>query len=188
MKNPDSKILVVHLMGITNSGKSTLIEAAKAQDYYNIGFVEVGKEMRKRYSPETFKGKGAMDSTEEEVLQIFHEQMQAAKDAGANLILVDGQPRMPSQIPIMMNSPRRKYILLKESDEVILERIKNRDSDPAAVELSMQRFKNDKVQIFDVLTDLIRMNEPVKVVSVMDDYHGQPEILLRTLITYAETL
>lgn len=186
-KTPMSKEpLIVSLMGITNSGKSTIINAAKAIDYYKIGFVEVGKEMRRRYPPETFKGKGAMASTEDEVLEIYHEQLQAAKDSGAKLIFIDGQPRMACQVPMMLENPNRKFLVIKEDDEVILERIKNRDTDPKAVELSMLRFNNDKVQLFDVMTALLRAKEEVYVTSVMEDFHGEVDILIRTLITQAE--
>lgn len=124
---------------------------------WKTGLVEVGKEMRRRHDPSFFKGKGAMPETEAEAFCIFREQFVKAYEEGAEFIFIDGQPRMASQvnscIPYARKYSSDVYLMFVHvEDEEAAERAVARDSySPAALDLSMKRLKNDKIQLFDVL-------------------------------------
>lgn len=159
------KKTALFLLGITNSGKSTLLH--KFQSELQCGTVEVGKEMRRRHPPEYFKGRGAMQETEEEALQIFKQQFFVGTQADQpNLVVIDGQPRMLSQIePCFSYAQSLGYIpkvgVLGCSDEKIKQRIQQRDTTRQAFELSMKRMVNDKVQLHEVLVELIKHKVPL---------------------------
>jgi len=158
--------LIIFVLGVTNTGKSSVMQDSPkyAMDCFkNVGLVQVGKEMRRRYPPTHFNGMGAPDNIELEAIEIFLEQLKQRKQQRCDLILVDGQPRRYSQIDIMLNhAPRRAFLHLTASHEVLLERAAVRDSeDPDKLSLSLARLKNDKIQLYDVLSELSLMQERV---------------------------
>lgn len=133
---------IIFVMGLTCSGKTTMIEAV--QKFYPVGLIQVGKEMRRRHPPEYFKGLGAMDETEDEVWGIFLEQL--ASHADKEVILVDGQPRSVTQVEKCIDLVRDRekvFVWLATPVDEIKKRAEARDDSEAAKELTMQRIVND---------------------------------------------
>ena len=159
---------IVYVMGITCVGKSTFMEKTKDVLNSKVGLVEVGKEMRKRYLPERFRGQAAMEDTEDEVFEIYTEQVDQFIRAECNLILVDGQPRFESQVSrIWEHLPeiKRSCLWLFVSDEVVTARINKRfPKDASSHGLSVKRITNDKIQLFPVLWQLLNRN--IKITSL----------------------
>lgn len=151
--------MIVYVIGVTCAGKSFFLD--KYRDDPNVGLVEVGKEFRKRYPPGHFEGKGAMEKTEKEALQIYDEMVEANRDK--NVILVDGQPRQVSQVKTVVNRYLRPEIVLwlHASDNMIEKRIALRD--PASQELARQRSVNDRVQLYDTLYYLYKTGITIHV-------------------------
>jgi adenylate kinase family enzyme len=145
---------LISVFGVTNSGKSTLMNRAK--DIAGVGTIEVGKEMRRRYPPGHFDGKGAMQKTEEEVWSIVDEQYDLAASNGARVVLIDGQPRLPEQIPNMLaRFGEFDVIWLTCPHGVLLKRAEGRD-EHRALDLSMKRLVNDYQQLYDTLAAYFR--------------------------------
>lgn len=143
---------LIGIVGVTNSGKTTLLDHLRNEPW--VGMAEIGKEMRKRYPPSHFKGRGAMKETEAEVWEIFKQHHQEAVDRGCQVLLCDGQPRLPEQVGIM----RRRYgpvslLQLYAPLRVLCDRAARRDAEPEALELSWQRLTNDYVQLYQVLAE-----------------------------------
>lgn len=141
---------IFYVLGTTCSGKTTLIELAQQRFPETIGVIEVGKALRQKYPPSYFDGQGAPEKTELEALEIFESQLQANRHK--RVVFVSGQPRRISQIQPTIGTYGGEVLLLYADDEVLEQRAKRRTGDNQ--ELSLQRMKNDKMQIFDVLVRL----------------------------------
>lgn len=159
-----------YLMGITCSGKDYFIELAVKLYPDIFGAVQVGKEFRRRYPPDYFKGSAAPAHTEQEAIDIFKEQHNAAVFAGCSCILVSGQPRRPSQVASCLSYAPGDIIFMYTPDEIVLERIAKRfENDPASKLLSMQRVVNDKVQLYDTIFECLRRNVDFKTINTQED-------------------
>lgn len=146
------EIIMVGLVGVTNSGKSTLLNALRSDP--TIGLIEVGKEMRRRHPPEYFDGQGAMAKTEAEVWEIVDEQYAAAVRSGRRMVICDGQPRLPGHVEKMVERFGLLHLLQLHADhDVLEERARRRDSDPQTLELSHRRLTNDYIQLYQVLAE-----------------------------------
>lgn len=161
-------------MGITSVGKSTFINSAPPD---RVAKVEVGKEMRRRYPPERFRGLAAMPDTEDEVFEIYQEQLREAYRSGKEFILVDGQPRMVSQIRRVMEfypMIPREAIWLHVDDTILEERIEARfPDDPGSRELAVKRMTNDKTQLFPVIFELLRIDTPITTINHTDAFNHE---------------
>lgn len=173
---------IIYVLGVTCSGKDTMMDRAD-QMYPNlVGLVNVGKEFRKRYPPEYFKGKGAMQSTEVEAREIFEEQLNARISEGKKLILVSGQPRLTSQLKFTMDKYPGTLLWMHVSDETLLKRLEGRfPGDPGAFELSKKRLINDRVQLFDVMFEVLKRGYPF--LTFNGDYE-QTDALIHNLIHF----
>jgi len=155
--------LIVYLIGPSCAGKGTFIASERNRE--NVAFVEVGREFRKRYPPEHFRGCGSPDHLEAEALQIFQEQFTAALTDCPDIIYVDGQPRRTSQViptaPPQFN--RRMYLIISAADTVLaaraLQRFGGENNEGYAI--CRKRAVNDRVDLFDVLHALILKGERV---------------------------
>lgn len=138
-----------------------------------VGSVSVGSEMRRRHPPSFFRGQAAMPETEEEVWEIYRGQLDAALDAKCDVVFVDGQPRMISQVSAVVSDmddrfprdggpPRRSlweypalFMHLVAPDKELIRRMEIRDGDdPEKLKLSRSRMSRDKEQLYDVLADI----------------------------------
>lgn len=145
-----------YVMGTTCAGKDHLVDHLEAT-YPDVGSVRVGKIMRERYPPDYFKGMGAPAHTEAEALQIFEEEL--AKNKDKDNVFIIGQPRRLSQVKLTIGKYPGHVIWLWAPDEVIEERINVRfPNDPASRQLALDRIKNDKLQLYEVLFALITDN------------------------------
>lgn len=147
------KKTVIAVGGVTCAGKSTLMQALAQMPHF--GTIEVGKEMRKRYPPEFFKGKAAMKETEEEVWQIFDEQYKKhLRDPDCAAIFSDGQPRLPSQVYRMYNMiGPYNFIMMHASRERLERRARQRSTDQGNLDLALARITNDNAQLYEVLLE-----------------------------------
>jgi hypothetical protein len=150
-------IKTFYLMGITCTGKDYFIERAMQRHPTLFGCVQVGKEFRRRYTASHFQGSAAPDHTEREAIEIFEEQHEQAVKDGFKYILVSGQPRRLSQIePCLTFSKGGTIIFMRTPHETILERLSIRfENDKEGYDLSMQRLVNDKIQLYDVIFELL---------------------------------
>lgn len=156
----------IYVIGLTCSGKDYFIERAVELYPEVFAAVQVGKELRKRYSPEYFKGSGAPEHTEEEALNIFKEQWSIANNNGAKIILVSGQPRRISQVPIVFTFASGSVLWLYANDATIKERISKRFiDDQPAYHLACERIVNDRIMYYDVLHSLIAYKIPIETFS-----------------------
>jgi hypothetical protein len=154
---------LVHVMGVTNAGKSTFIAKAPAA----WGRVEVGKMMRAKYPPDYFKGSAAPAHTAAEAWQMYLAGIADCEDRGCGIVLVDGQPRDHKQTDAVLASRRhgrflRMFLHLWAPAAVLTERARARDAgDAAKMALSQQRLRNDVGPNYDILCRLVAANESV---------------------------
>lgn len=155
----------VSIMGVTCTGKDTLVERMQQLWPDDIGLIQVGKEFRRRYPPEYFKGKAAMPHTEAESWSIFEEQKAAAADKP--LVLVVSQPRMRSQLDeILKRVESINFYLLTCTDDELMRRINKRfeDQKEGWKTLALERVTNDKVQHFDLMVHMIQCGRDIESV------------------------
>lgn len=179
--------MIIHVLGITCAGKDTLMEYI-ASNYEGVGLVQVGKEMRKRHPPEYFKGLGAMQSTEEEVRQIYCEQYGQVKHN--RLVLVSSQPRLISQVSFVYEVDghrKRAFLFIRASDAEINHRVNERfpnwrtdESHLKSRELSLQRINNDRIQNYDTILEIISQGDDDILVYDTEDV----SVMARRLMDY----
>jgi hypothetical protein len=160
---------VFSLMGVTCVGKDYFIERACEQFPHLFGKVQVGKELRKRHSPEYFKGLGCATACYQEALDILKEQYEVSRMVGHKYVLVSGQPRERSQVQPVIDILGSNFmaIWLSADENVIMNRLKDRfKDDPASEELALQRLKNDRVQLYDSFFELLHRGIDVRTVDV----------------------
>lgn len=151
--------LIVFCMGVTCSGKTTFIDFCTEEEE-KIGAIKVGEEMRLRHPTEYFDGLAAMDSTEDEAWEIFNEQLADNVRRGKSIILVDGQPRLPSQVDHCLGIVESqgficKFLWFHVDNEELDKRMNGRfEGQIGALNLAKLRMINDKVQLYDVIQTL----------------------------------
>lgn len=158
---------LISVFGQTNVGKSTFMEYAGKNPTY--GLIEVGKTLRARHPLSYFEGKGAMAHTEQEVWEIVDECK--ARYRECSRIFIDGQPRLPDHVRKLHNRFGEFLLLwLHTHDDTLETRRQARDGgDEAALVLSDKRMSNDRVQLFPVLWEALRLHVPMVPVDT-----GQP--------------
>lgn len=159
------KVTILHLMGATCSGKSTLID--ELVKHQGVGAVQIGKILRKKYGEAYFKGQGAPAHTANEAIQIYMEEIENHVDAGKKLIIVDGQPRDVNQAKIMLNAwPEHKVVFysLFAEHEVREERAKaTRVGDD--LDLTVQRLNNDYKPCYMVAMTLLEHGQKITAID-----------------------
>lgn len=171
--------MFIHILGVTCVGKDSLIEFLAQKFPNDIGTIQVGKEFRKRYPPEFFKGLGAMQSTEDEAYKIYCEEREKCRDK--KHIFVSSQPRLITQVSRIEESEpgtKRLYIFIRCSEEEINRRINERfpldDLEITSSEyhkalnsrhLASDRVINDRIQNYDVLLELIAREAEIIVLE-----------------------
>lgn len=183
---------LVFVLGCTCSGKTTFIETAKASTEFGDLFdsVNIGQILRKRHPPEYFEGKGAMAKTEPEVKALFFDAVHSFVGGNREYLLVDGMPRLVSQLPWVVDAARMydirnvSFLWFHADDDVRLARGIARDSDPAAVELMKNRLVGDKILYYDVLHALIeRYDFLVSTINTTEGSSAYPMILHNLVYT-----
>ena len=172
---------LVFVIGPTNAGKTTLMDAGRKNPY--VGLVEVGKMMRQKYPPEHFKGQANPKHTAVEAWQMFLDGIAAAEAANREIVLVDGQPRDDEQCTasMLMRQPKA-YVNLWASVETREARAKARDgADPAKLALSMARLHGDLPKLYDVMSRVQANGFTVHAVNTEAPGYDANNLLLRLL-------
>lgn len=143
------------VVGATNAGKSTFLQAVKDACGGRAGLVEVGKWMRAKYPPEHFNGQGAPANTAGEAWAMLVDGISKAS-AAAEFVLIDGQPRDLNQcdgIRRQYDTPEYQlaFIHLYASAAERKKRALGRDPvGSAALDLALARVVGDVPPLYDV--------------------------------------
>lgn len=163
---------LVFVMGPTNAGKSTLLDAAR--NLPDFGLIEVGKMMRAKYPPEHFKGQANPKHTAVEAWQMFTDSLAAHTAAGKEYVLVDGQPRDDEQCAAALALPNPKMFLNLWAPVAIREaRARARDTDPEKLALSLARLHGDLPKLYDLISLLNARSVVVSADTSASDYSPQ---------------
>ena len=157
---------VIYVWGSTCVGKSTLMQ--KAKDYSSkVGLCEVGKEFRKKYPPEYFRGQGAPAHTQDEALDILKEFYEKYKEK--KFLLVDGQPRDESQLDTILDlfqdHEQNVWWLFADKHDIRSRIWERFPDDLESRKLAFERVDNDRIQLFDVAWGLL--DKGLKILPVM---------------------
>lgn len=199
-------IPVIFIMGATCSGKGTFCQYAKKELGKDLATFSIGDEMRRRHpDPDYFKGKAALEETQDEVEQIFKEQFEASLASKARIIIVDGQPRLPRAVDHIFKFKNAfldyRFVLLHASAEARKRRIANRFPEPlrvgssddgsvfqkihdswkSNVALAEARLKDDNILLYDVWAHLTLRDQLVTVVNSDGPVETYQPQLLRML-------
>ena len=160
---------IIFVVGTTCVGKSTFLEKAKEILQERAGLVEVGKEFRKRYPPERFRGLAAMPDTEEEAFEIYTEQIREAYRDKCEYILVDGQPRSLTQVERVLafypGITKEAWWLSVDEEEIHSRLVGRSPVYSEDYKLSYARITNDKIQLFPVIWSLIRRGVLIRCIE-----------------------
>ena len=171
---------ILHLMGPTCAGKSTLISRMLVIAPELVGAVEVGKMMRAKYldpksphyQPDFFKGQAAPTHTQAEAWQMYVDGVKAQIAAKKRIILVDGQPRDIQQardVVGLWKSPHRaSYLMIHADQEIRHERAAATRKDDALA-LALQRMEGDYKNCYVVLAELGLRDEVVRWFNTSQD-------------------
>lgn len=158
---------IIHMMGPTCAGKSTLIDTLLALSD-TVHPVQIGKLLRKKYGEDYFKGQGAPVHTQAEALQLYYDTINEGIALGKKVILVDGQPRDLGQArQMMMDWPdhRVTYLMVHADHEVREFRARAGRKPGPDLELAIARLTNDYKNCYVVMTELLRSGRQVDVVD-----------------------
>ncbi len=159
---------IFYVMGCTCVGKSELIVAIKERWGDEFGFVQVGKEFRKKYPPEYFKGQANPEFCHLEALKMYVESMNTCLERNVKAIIVDGQPRN-NQVQFMVNQTflgcSKYFFLLHAPAQARLERAKALfANDPESFNLAERRVIDDERSHYNMLVDLLCTDSRLKIV------------------------
>lgn len=146
--------------------------------------------MRKRHPPEYFKGQAAPRHTQEEAWRLFMEGYESAL-SWAEIIVVDGQPRSLDQNEKIcaLSGVHKQFIFLHAPIGERERRARAKyemgaDKDEGALQLAMDRMKNDILTYHEVLIDLhLRQQQRQSIMyinTLHEDYH--PNLLWAELV------
>jgi adenylate kinase family enzyme len=151
---------LIFVVGATNSGKTTLLEAASKEWPRTTGLVEVGKMLRAKYPPSYFDGQAAPASTAEEAWEMMVSGIGACVREKKSFIYIDGQPRDVNQVERIVGSYynafayRCRFLHLFAPAEIRELRACARDKTKESLELSLRRLQTEPAQLFEVLSRL----------------------------------
>lgn len=157
MSHTFEAIPLIFVIGATNAGKSTLLDAVRP--WPGVGMVEVGKMFRAKYPPEYFAGQANPSHTQVEAWQMFLDAVSARALEGCHVAFVDGQPRDLEQCEAILALPNPKVVLhLWAPTSERKRRAVSRDGLPdvpdelnAKLQLSLSRVTGDLPKLYDVV-------------------------------------
>jgi len=167
---------IIHLMGPTCAGKSTIIDKLTelSQDVFTV---QIGKILRKKYGEDYFKGQAAPEHTRDEALNLYFETINEGISQGKKLILVDGQPRDLDQARVMMKSwpDHRSSFLMVHAEHSIREARARAGRKPGPdLDLAVARLVNDYRNCYVVMIQLLAKGYKVDVVDTGADGFDVP--------------
>lgn len=157
---------IIHLMGPTCAGKSTLIHRLLSIAPKYVHAVEVGKMLRAKYGEAFFKGQAAPQHTQGEAWQMYVEGVKEGIALKRRVILVDGQPRDIQQardICGLWKAPHRSEFVLIHADHEVREARAAAGRKGDSLELAKARLVNDYRNCYVVMTELLKRNEVIRV-------------------------
>lgn len=158
---------ILHLMGPSCAGKSTLIKRVLQISPHTVGAVEVGMMLRAKYGESYFKGQAAPSKTQKEAWDIYVSAVEDCVESGKSLVLVDGQPRdlMQAQmIEGLWKFPHRACFALIHAEHDVRRQRCLADSSRDVRE-RLKRVDNDYRNCYTVMTELLRQHA---IISVYD--------------------
>lgn len=166
---------ILYVMGATNAGKSSLLAAMAEVHRARVALVEVGKAMRAKYldpasphyQPDYFRGQAAPEHTQAEAWSMHLAGIASGVAAGAELILVDGQPRDVPQVQLVCSDICPRYdvrFLMVHCDHAVREaRLRERFPHAGGTEahtqgfrLGSQRMVHDYQSLYLTTTEMMR--------------------------------
>lgn len=166
---------ILHLIGNTCAGKTTLIDRMVALAPDEVGAIQIGQMLRAKYGEDYFKGQAAPDHTQDEAncmyLQGVTDLLQSKK-----LILVDGQPRTPPQVKMCLDVSdavtQTRFLLMHASEEAREKRAKAGRSPGPNLDLALARLQGDYKGSYDVLAELLKTKNGCRPdVKLLDTTH-----------------
>lgn len=159
---------ILHLMGPSCAGKSTLINRLLSIAPDRVCAVEVGKMLRTKYGEAYFKGQAAPANTQAEAWEMYLEGVQAGIAQKMPIILVDGQPRDVQQARDIIGrwrTPHRASFLLLHAEHEERERRCRADNGDRDLNARLQRLTNDYRNCYVVMAHLLMANEVIRVID-----------------------
>ena len=154
----DPRTIVLHLIGPTCAGKSSIIAEAVSLSPDRVRAVEVGKKMREKYPPEHFAGQAAPEHTQAEAWEWYIDGVRQAIRDGVPLVLVDGQPRDIRQARDIATADWRdavRFLMVHAKEESRRQRaVQTRSGD--SLELALARLSNDYRNAYVVNAEIMR--------------------------------
>ncbi len=185
MSSTPESLPLIFVMGVTNTGKSTIMETMRGYEHAGVGLIEVGKMMRAKYPPEYFKGSGAPQHTQAEAWGMMNDGIKAHVDAGRKVALIDGQPRNWEQMQWALSMPNPKsFIHLWAPPQTRLERAHKRDStDVAKLKLTLDRLHDDVLKLYDIIAFLHLRGERVETIDTTSTHYA-PFPAMKSIINH----
>lgn len=174
---------ILHLMGPSCAGKSTLINELLRIAPEDVAAVEVGKMLRAKHGEAAFAGQAAPSWSQAEAWNLYLEGVSAGIAQKRKIILVDGQPRDKQQAVDIVGrwrSPHRSCFLMLWAEHAERERRCRADNGDRDLEKRLQRLTNDYRNCCTVLAQLGLCNEVVRWIDTtsMADCSGLAELVL----------
>lgn len=174
---------ILHLMGPSCAGKSTLIRRLLEVASDQVAAVEVGKMLREKHGEAAFAGQAAPSWSQAEAWNLYLEGVNAGIAQRKKIILVDGQPRDKQQASDIIGrwkSPHQAAFLLLHAEHEERERRCRADNAGRDIEKRLQRLTNDYRNCYTVMAELLRANEVIRVIDTtgMIDCRGLAEMIL----------
>jgi ribose 1,5-bisphosphokinase PhnN len=188
---PAERPLLVFLTGATNSGKTTLMDAARTDR--SFGLVEVGRTMRAKYmdpaspfyKPDYFSGEAAPKHTETEAYGMMLQGISSAWGSECDIVLIDGQPRSPGQCTRILRDFAwwpKVFVNLHAPEDVRRARAEKRDhKNPEALKLALTRVSGDMEAVNEVNQMLVNAGQSLLMFGTYPDDMGRPGRILTIL-------
>jgi hypothetical protein len=158
---------IVHMMGPTCAGKSTIIDRLQllSEDVFTV---QIGRLLRMKYGEDYFKGQAAPEHTRAEALELYFDTINEGLSYGKKIILIDGQPRDLGQAKTMMSSwedHKNAFVLIHADHDIREKRARSGRKPGPDLDLAVARLVNDYANTYTVLVELIAHDYPIDVIN-----------------------
>lgn len=160
--------MLLHLMGPTCAGKSSLIRRLCEIEPERVGAVEVGKMLREKYGEDYFRGQAAPEHTQDEAWSMYVNGVKAQVNYGKSLILIDGQPRDQKQAVDAIgrwSRPMYSSFVMVHADHDTRERRAKTSRVGSSRKLAMKRMMNDYRNCYTVMVQLLALDVPIRILD-----------------------
>lgn len=158
---------IVHLMGPSCAGKTSLIRRCVNIGDGRVGAVEVGRLLREKHGEKAFKGQAAPSWTQDEAWQLYVEGVAECVKRKDRIIIVDGQPRDKDQainiIGRWRHPHRSEFVLLHADHEAREARCRADTTSGRSLEDRLARLSNDYRNCYTVLAHLLLRDQSIRV-------------------------